>query len=211
MKFIRIIQIIAIAVLMLMLSSLAAAWSRQEHYRHHRYDNYNLHYDRHRGESPHYRGFGYPGNIRHDYPRYRDNYTVEDGWDLIKKDRSHTALDVFGELSKSNPGVGGPKLGYAIAAADTDSLSKSVWAMRRALIYHPGVLEYFRLDPWLENKLKRLVSKYQGKSHGLPDKDAYFMQASLFSKQWIEDFREISMMVYKCMSYKSKLHILEQE
>jgi len=182
MKFIRIIQIIAIAGLMLMLSSPAAAWNRQERYRHHRYDNYNYnrHYYRHRGVSPHYRSFRYPGNIRHYYPRYRDNYTMEDGWDLIKKDRSHTALDVFGELAKSNPGSGSPKLGYAIAAADTDSLSKSVWAMRRALIYHPGALEHFRLDTRLENKLKRLVSKYRGKSHGLPEKDAYFMQASLY-------------------------------
>jgi len=34
---------------------------------------------------------------------------------------------------------------------------------------------------------------------------------SSFSKQWIEDFREISMMVYECMSKKSKLHRLEQE
>ena len=181
MKFTRIIQIIAIAGLILMLSSLAAAWSRQERYRHHRYDNYNRHDYRHLVVSPRYRNFRYPGNIRHYNPRYRDNYTMEDGWDLIKKDRSNTALDVFGELAKSNPGAGGPKLGYAIAAADTDSLSKSLWSMRRALIYHPGALEHFRMDPWLENKLRRLVSKYRrGRPHGLPDKDVYFMQATLY-------------------------------
>jgi hypothetical protein len=180
MKFIRIIQIIVIAVLVLMISGLAWAWSRHENYRHYKYDNYNRHYYRHRGVSPYYRNYRYPGHTRHYYPGYKDNYTMDDGWNLIKKGRSHTALEIFGKLAKSNPGDGSPKLGYSIAAADTDRLSKSVWAMRRALQYHPGALQHFKLDLRLESKLKRLVSKYQRRSHGLPDKDAFFMQASLY-------------------------------
>ena len=62
------------------------------------------------------------------------------GWDLIRKGRSHTALDVFAEIANYNLASGGPKLGYAIAAADSGQLSKSVWAMRRVL-FLPNIVQ----------------------------------------------------------------------
>jgi hypothetical protein len=102
------------------------------------------------------------------------------GWDLIKKGRSHTALDVFGEIANSYPTSGGPKLGYAIAAADSGQLSKSVWAMRRALEFDSEFFSLFSMDKRLERKLVRLTSKYRGYSHGLQEHDAHFMLASLY-------------------------------
>ena len=172
--------------MVVILSGAAQAWNRDRHHRNHRYDRhdhryYHYRYDhRHRHSSPYYRNYRHPGYHRYHTPRYKNYYTMEDGWDLVKKDRSHTALDIFEDLAKSNPGAGGPKLGYAIAAADTDRLAKGVWAMRRALQFGPGAFQQFSPDRRLEGKLKRLVSKYEGRSHGLPEKDAYFMQASLY-------------------------------
>lgn len=154
-----------------MLSDTASAWSRYDHYRHYRYDPFDRHYHRHHWHHRHH---------YHHYPRFRVSYDINDGWNFIKKDRSNTALEIFEDLDNSNPGSGIPKLGYSIAAADTDRLGKSVWAMRRALIFHPGALYQFKPDVQLKNKIKQLVSKFQGRSHGLSEKDAFFMQASLY-------------------------------
>ncbi len=73
---------------------------------------------------------------RQNEPRHTMSY----GWDLIRKGRSHTALDVFAEIANYNLASGGPKLGYAIAAADSGQLSKSVWAMRRVL-FLPNIVQ----------------------------------------------------------------------
>lgn len=168
MKNLQLLKIAIVAGLVLMNYGPAAAWCRYDNDHYHRYGYHNR-YHHH-----------YPGDLDHDYPEYKDLYTMENGWLLIEKDRSQKALDVFKKLVKSNPGAGLPKLGYSIAAADTDKLIESVWAMRQALIYHPGALYQFKLDTRLKDKVKMLVSKYQGQSHGLPEKDASFMQASLY-------------------------------
>ncbi len=167
MKFLRLIHIMLIAILVLMISGLAHGWNR------HRYDLWDRHRYRHHGYSPHYRDF------HHYRPRYQYT-TIEAGWDLVKKGRSHTALEVFGRLAKSNPAAGEPKLGYAIAAADTGQLSQSVWSMRRALQFGPGAFQMFAPDLRLRGTLERQVVKFKGRSHKLPQKDAWLMQASLY-------------------------------
>lgn len=192
MKLSRIIHIIIITGLVLIIGIPAQAWTRYQrdrHYyrdRHHsrdygynRYRIYNRRYYRNHDSSPYYKSWR-PPSYNYSRPQYTDHYTMEDGWDLVKKGRSHTALDVLGQLAKSNPDAGGPKLGYAIASADTGQLSQGVWSMRRALTFGPGAFQQFVLDPRLESRLERLVSKFHGRSHGLPEKDVYFMQASLY-------------------------------
>ncbi len=172
MKFLRLIHIILITCLVLMISGLAQGWTR------HRYDHWDRHRYRHHGYSPHYRDYHRP-----DYHHYRPRYqytTIEDGWNLVKKGRSNTALEVFGRLAKSNPGAGQPKLGYAIAAADTGQLSQSVWSMRRALQFGPGAFQMFVPDLRLRGTLERQVIKFKGRSHKLPQKDAWFMQAAIY-------------------------------
>ncbi len=192
MKLTRYIQIIVIIVLVLMLSGLSQAWNQHRYHRYQRHyghrDSYqyryqyehNRSYTRHQRLSPYGKNYRHPRDTHQYSQRYRKQYTMDDGWRLIKKGQSHRALDIFGDLAKSNPGASGPKVGYAIAAADMNRLSKGVWAMRRAFQYGPSVFHGFELDGRFEGKLKRLVSKYQGRSHGLPEKDAYFMQASLY-------------------------------
>lgn len=121
-----------------------------------------------------------PGYTRYYRPQYADHYTVEDGWDLIRRHQSHTAFEIFMDIAESNPAAGQPKLGIAVAAADTGRLPRSVWAMRRLLEFTPAAIQLFRPDDWLIHRLRRLVGKYHSRSHGLPQKDAVFMQASLY-------------------------------
>ena len=177
MKVTQLIQISLVSVFILTAWSEALAWSRH----HYRYDHHDRFFHRHYYPSPYYRSYRhYRHPYHHDYRWYRQDYTMADGWNMVRQGRSGIALNIFEDLSERHPGAGGPKLGYAIAAADTGRLEKSVWAMRRALQFGPGAVQIFKPDRQLEGKLKRLVEKYQGRSHGLPDKDAYFMQAALY-------------------------------
>lgn len=175
MSCLRIIIALLVAAMAWVIASQALAWTRHGH---HRYDFY----DRYDPCQNHFHPWRHgPPRYIHDYrPRYTDMYTEQDGWDLIKKYRSHTALELFENISGTTPAAGGPKLGIAIAAADTGQLSKSVTAMRLALRYHPGALQLFEPEDWLKYRLKRLVKKYQGRSHGLQNQDAYFMIAAFY-------------------------------
>lgn len=175
MRYSRIIIILLVTAMAWGMAGQATAWTRHGHHRYDFYDRYN----------PYNRPF-YPWRHRlpgyiHDYrPRYTEIYTEQGGWDLVKNYRSDTALEIFEDISNATPVAGGPRLGIAVAAADTGQLSKSVTAMRLALRYNPGALQIFKPEDWLKDRLKSLVKKYQGQSHGLPDQDAYFMQAAFY-------------------------------
>jgi tetratricopeptide (TPR) repeat protein len=161
----RIIKILSITAIAWAIAGETSAWTRHRPHRHHILSPYHHHF-----HHPHY---CYPEYV-HDY---RPQYTEQDGWEQIKKNRSDTALEIFENASDANPAAGGPKIGIAIAAADIGLLSKSIIAMRQALRYNPGALQLFEPEEWLKHRLKKLIKKYQGRSHGLRDQDAYFMAA----------------------------------
>jgi len=176
MKPVHIIFIATLIGVFFLKSGLAVAWTNQGHYR----DSHSSHtYDDRRHSAPYYKNYYSPKHTNQYNRRNEPHHTMAYGWDLIRKGRSHTALDVFSEIANYNPASGGPKLGYAIAAADSGQLSKSVWAMRRVLEADSEFFRHFSIDGRLERKLVRLTRKYRGYSHGLRERDAHFMTASL--------------------------------
>lgn len=176
-KFSHMIKIALIVWVLMVITDVASAWHRHGHHRHFGYHHYNRHhFDRHHYHRHHYR---HPWHSYHDYPRYRVSYTLDDGWRLLQQNRSREALTIFEKLNQSSPGAGLPKLGVSIAAADTGNLSKSITAMRRALVFHPGALYQFKYGPQLGDTLKRLILKYR-ESDAVSENDVYFMQAALY-------------------------------
>jgi tetratricopeptide (TPR) repeat protein len=158
------------------MTGLTAAWTSRDRYRYYHDKNKYGHYPY---SSPFYKKYRSPvRTYRYNY-RSESRYTLSHGWDLLKKGRSHTALDVFSKIAESYPESGEPKLGYAIAAAESGQLSKAVWAMRRALEYDSQFFRLFSMDVRLERKITHLTGKYRGHSHGLEKHDAHFMIASL--------------------------------
>ena len=155
-------------------------WEDYHHRLRHRF-NFNRHSDkkysyRHSNRKQHY-GHSYRPYSHDSRDRY---YTSAQGWDLIKKDRFHEALDLFGEVASIYPNRGEPKIGYAIVAAQSRQMFNGVRAMRRALLYEPEALNRVQVDSRLYSRLKRLVSEYQSSFHGLSRSDTHFMVASLY-------------------------------
>ncbi len=168
----HLIKIISIAAITWAIAGETFAWTRLPHHRHHGFRPYHNHF--------HHRYRSLPG-YGHDYqPGYTHLYTEQDGWDLIKKYRSDTALEIFEDISDVRPAAGKPKIGVAIAAAEIGQLPKSVTAMRQALRYNPAALQLFEPEEWLKLRLKKLVEKYQGRSHGLNNQDACLMRTAFY-------------------------------
>lgn len=114
------------------------------------------------------------------YDSNDNHYTSAQGWDLIKKDRFHEAKDLFGDVAARYPDRGEPKIGVAIASAQSQQMFDGVRAMRRALLYEPDALSRVQVDSRLHSRLKRLVNDYQSSFHGLSRADSSFMVASLY-------------------------------
>lgn len=168
MGYSRIIMALSAAVLAWITADPAISWTRSDLHRHGGYYRYYP-YSRH--SCP----------WRHDrQPPYKETHTLQDGWDLIKEGQSLAAIKIFENISKATPAAGIPRLGIAIAASETGQLPKSVTAMRMALRYNPGAIQLFEPEDWLTDRLKKLVKKYQGPTHGLPDPDAFFMTAAFY-------------------------------
>jgi hypothetical protein len=132
---------------------------------------YGLHHDNHRSY----------GEYKYLYdPHKRDHGDrLAFGWDLLRQDLSGRALRVFGDVAEAYPLNGEPKVGYAIAAAETGRLSKGVWAMRRALQYDPDALDYVSLDYVLRVIVKDLIGRYKyWNDYGVREIDSYFMVAA---------------------------------
>lgn len=177
MNCFRIIIPLLIAATIWATAGQAMAWTRHGLNRY----GFDGRYDPHHSFfHPWYHGHGHPGDIHGYGSRYKDIYNEQDGWDMLKKYRSNTALEIFEDLSGETPAAGAHKLGIAIAAADTGQLPKSVTAMRLALRYNPGALQLFEPEDWLKDRLKKLVKKYQGQFHGLQNQDAYFMRIAFY-------------------------------
>ncbi len=167
MRCLKIIIILLVTAVTWISASTAVAWTRYGH-GHHRHDFYHPRYHSHHG---------YIHDLR---PIYSVTYTETDGWDLIEKNQSRRALDVFEKLSNESPAAGGPQLGIAIAAAETGELSKSVTAMRLALNYNPGVLRFFEPENWLKIRLINLVKTINKHPRRLQNQDAYFMMTAFY-------------------------------
>ena len=151
------------------------AWRRCGHHRYHFHDRF----------SPCPRHFTpwrhCPRTFCHDHLARRTVvYTEQNGWDLIKNGRSQTALGIFEAISAAAPASGNPRLGIAVAAADTGQLAKSVAAMRRALEFNPGALQIFEPEAWLKERLPPLIKKFENPSPGLAIQDIFFMQAAFY-------------------------------
>ena len=119
----------------------------------------------------------------HSYNRYREyrhDETPSHGWELVKKGRSQKALNVFSRIANRYPYDGEPKIGYAVAAAQSRQMYDGVRAMRRALRYDPDSLDRIRVDGKLYDELYELAKGYQRRTHGLDSADRHFMAASLY-------------------------------
>ena len=102
------------------------------------------------------------------------------GWELLREHRAADALDVFGETAQANPSSGGPKIGYALAAAELGRLDRGIWAMRRALRFDPDSLHYVTIDDGLRPMVERLTARYdEADQVEVKWADSHFMLAVL--------------------------------
>ncbi|MCG8653274.1 MAG: hypothetical protein MI861_25775 [Pirellulales bacterium] len=106
--------------------------------------------------------------------------TAGPGWPLLAAGDERAALNAFGAQAASNPSMGGPKIGYALAAAACGDLSTGVWAMRRACSVDSNAMHYVQLDDQVRPSIKQLISQYQrAQGTNLAGRDSAFMLASL--------------------------------
>ena len=102
------------------------------------------------------------------------------GWMYLCQGNANEALDAFADQATSQPLRGGPKVGYALAAAARGDLGRGIWAMRRACLIDPGALDNVRVDDNLRPTVDALVRRYTALGHqSRAERDASFMLASL--------------------------------
>jgi len=105
------------------------------------------------------------------------------GWSLLAQNRPREALRAFGREAERNPTHGGPKVGYALAAAAAGDLDTGVWAMRRACRIDPHTMEQLHVDafgPGVEKTVEQLGEHYaEFLKRDDRDGDTPFMLASL--------------------------------
>jgi hypothetical protein len=99
------------------------------------------------------------------------------GWALFERGQAAAALDAFAEQATSNPIKGGPKIGYALSAAQLGDLTTGVWAMRRACEIDSHALHYVALTDSQTEQVKRLAEQYSTGSEAAEDRS--FMAAAL--------------------------------
>ncbi len=99
------------------------------------------------------------------------------GWDLLAEGNDSAALREFASQAESNPRKGGPKVGYALAAAGLGDLSRGVWAMRRALHYDPQGAHYVPIGDRLRPRVQQVIERYR--ALGADRTDAAFMLSAL--------------------------------
>ncbi|MDQ6960193.1 MAG: hypothetical protein Q9M27_04110 [Mariprofundaceae bacterium] len=102
-----------------------------------------------------------------------------DGWKLMKNNHPNEALNAFAIEAQDHPAKGMPKVGYALASAETGQLDRGVWAMRRALRFDPESLHYVAVDQSLQTRIRALIHRYDYDSASAKSTDAAFMRASL--------------------------------
>ena len=102
------------------------------------------------------------------------------GWLLLNEGDADEALQFFSQQAQNNPSRGIPKIGYAIAVAETGNLTDGVRAMRRALRIDPSALHYLTIDPKLRPTVEGLIEHYAHfANESADDPDPPFMIAAL--------------------------------
>jgi len=155
------------------------------HYGH----DYGHHYYGSHYYTPYYGHYSYPysygySSYSHESHVYNNQEGTRithsrDGWKLLKDNHPKDALNAFAIEAQNNPAKGMPKVGYALASAETGQLDRGVWAMRRALRFDPESLHYMTVDQSLQPRIKELIHRYDYDSASAKATDAAFMRASL--------------------------------
>jgi len=158
-----------------------ALYGLYSHYGHHDYGShyytpYYSHYS-----SPYTYGYSSYSNERYTYNN-QEGVRIShsrDGWQLLKDNHPNKALSAFAIEAQDHPAKGMPKVGYALASAETGQLDRGVWAMRRALRFDPESLHYVTVDQSLQKRIRELIHRYDYDSASAKATDAAFMRASL--------------------------------
>ena len=107
---------------------------------------------------------------------------LEEGWAHLSSGRSEDALRFFSIQVRNEPGDAAAKVGYALAAADTDDADRAVWSMRRAFRVADTELGYLPFDERMVRLMELHESRYAylaNDSSGRTQRDAVFMVAAL--------------------------------
>jgi len=158
-------------------------------YSYHDDHDYGHHYYGSHYYTPYYGHYSYPysygyssySNERHTY-NSQDGARIShsrDGWQLLKDNHPNDALNAFAIEAQDHPAKGMPKVGYALASAETGQLDRGVWAMRRALRFDPESLHYMTVDKSLQPRIQELIHRYDYDAASAKATDAAFMRASL--------------------------------
>ncbi len=163
------------------------------HPRHYYRRSYGYYYPRHRsyyyGYRPPYVQSAPQYNTPIIYPSYssadtrggdKEHAINGQGWTLLAQGRPSDALLAFGRQAVNNPAKGGPKVGYALAAASTGDLVRGTWAMRRAMRIDSAALHYITLDDALRPRVAELITRYAPElERSGSSQETAFMLASL--------------------------------
>ncbi len=101
-------------------------------------------------------------------------------WALLASGRDRAALRQFARLAGREPDAGGPKIGYALAAARLGDVSNAARAMRRVLRVDPDALAAVPMDESLHGRLVPLRTQYMRRLARFDhDRDGALMFASV--------------------------------
>jgi len=139
---------------------------------------------------PYYGHYSYPysygyssySHESHVYNQHQEGDRIthsSDGWKLLRDNHPNDALNAFAIEARNHPAKGMPKVGYALASAETGQLDRGVWAMRRALRFDPESLHYMTVDQTMRIRIRALIHRYDYDSSSAKATDAAFMRASL--------------------------------
>lgn len=103
-----------------------------------------------------------------------------DGWALLRADQSRKALNAFAAEAEQYPQRGLPKIGYALASAANNDLTKAAWAMRHAINTDPTALATLSQDDSTHRRIDHLIAIYNTRiTDGYTRSDDRFMVAAL--------------------------------
>ncbi len=101
-------------------------------------------------------------------------------WALLGTGRDRAALRQFARLAGRKPAAGGPKIGYALSAAQLGDLTNAARAMRRVLRVDPKALATVPIESSLRIRLDTLRTQYMRRLARFDhDRDAAVMLAAV--------------------------------
>jgi len=124
----------------------------------------------------------YVDNDSNQYGKSNNTVINSSAWETLNQGQYNEALRVFAQQAQSNPRLGVPKAGYALATASVGDLDRGVWAMRRAFQIDPDSLHYLQLGEQGHKVIDNLIDQYSSKENDADVGQAFMVSALYYLK-----------------------------